>query len=282
MTKALLLAHIPKLVRPLVRLCLRHGVKLGELVDALKRAYIVLAEDELHKQGDAVSTSRITLMTGVHRTDVAEIRNEGSFTPKERHTASDVINQWRYDPRFSLKRGRPRALVLDGKNSEFAELVKSVSLSVSPYTVSFELERMGLMSKSKDGKVKLLTRAFVPKGDPSAVLDMLAEDADDLFSSVEENAFYFGDGHAPNHHLKTEYSDVPDSALPLVRDWLWREGSALHERARNFLSRYDRDSGTGDATGPGRNRVAIGSFSLIEAAPTSEVLSSKNKKDREA
>jgi hypothetical protein len=61
-------------------------------------------------------------MTGVHRTDVAQIRSEASYQPREKHTASDVINQWRYDERFCLRRGKPRPLSFDGKSSEFAEL----------------------------------------------------------------------------------------------------------------------------------------------------------------
>jgi len=282
MTKEILLKHIQKLARPVVGLCLRHGIKLGELIDALKRIYVSCAEESLRKEGEAVSTSRITVMTGVHRTDVASIREEGSFMPRERHTASDVINQWRYDSRFSSGRGKPRALEIEGKNSEFAELVKSVSLSVSPYTVGFELERLGLIKRGKDGKARLLTRVFVPKGDPSAVLEMLAEDAEDLFVAVEENAFESHPPELPNHHLKTEYTNVSCEALPEIRRWFMREGSALHERARNFLSKFDRDLTPQDKPSTESCRVAIASFSRVEETrpekSTSEDSKSMEKK----
>jgi hypothetical protein len=200
-------------------------------------------------------------MTGVHRTDVAQIRSEASYQPREKHTASDVINQWRYDERFCLRRGKPRPLSFDGKSSEFAELVRSVSHSISPYTVAFELERLGMIQRSRDGRLKLVTRVFVPKGDPKAVLSMLSEDAEDLYQAVEENAFQTTDTQ-PNHHLKTEYRNIPAEALPEIRSWCLREGSALHERARNFLSQFDRDLNP-SASGTGTYRVAIGSFSLV-------------------
>jgi hypothetical protein len=90
----------------------------------------------------------------------------------------------------------------------------------------------------------------------------LSEDAEDLYLAVEENAFQAGETQ-PNHHLKTEYRNVPAEALPEIRSWCLREGSALHERARNFLSRYDRDINPA-VDGTGSFRIAIGSFSVIE------------------
>ncbi len=268
--KDFLLGSLQQIARPLVGMCLRHGIKLGELIDALKRVYVACAEKTLADQGDAVSISRITLMTGVHRTDVSQILEEKTFVPRERHTASDVISKWRYDPKFCSKPGKPRVLEFEGKESEFAQLVQSVSHSVSPYTVSFELERLGMITKTKDGKVKLLTRVFVPKGDPGTVLEMLAEDTEDLFHSVEENALCPAEKETPHHHLKTEYTNVPNEALPEIRSWLMREGSALHERARNFLSKFDRDLSPG-LEGTGKNRVAVGSFSRVTPSNSTPV-----------
>ena len=282
MFKEVVFSSLIQLARPLIKLCIRHGIKLGELFDVVKRVYVVEAERFLQQNNEAVSTSRITLMTGVHRTDVAQIRSEKKFAPRERHTVSDVISQWRYDPRFSSKPGSPRALGIEGKESEFAELVRSVSHSVSPYTVSFELERLGMISKTKDGKVKLITRVFVPKGDSTAILQMLAEDMDDLIVAVEENAFTTSDEKVPNHHLKTEYHNLPDQALFEIKQWCMREGSAFHERARNFLSKYDRDLNPNLPAGTGRHRVVVGSFSLVEEFHPLDSNSSKEfSKDQE-
>ena len=277
MNKELLLKALPYLVRPIVKICLKHGIKLGEVVDALKRVFVSQACAQLEQHDDAISNSRVTLMTGVHRTDVASIRGEEKFEPRQKHTASDVINQWRYDKRFYLRRGKPRPLTFDSKTSEFAELVQSVSHSISPYTVAFELERLGMIQRARDGKVRLVTRVFVPKGDPKAILSMLSEDAEDLYMAVEENAFKTTETQ-PNHHLKTEYSNVPAEALPEIRSWCLREGSAMHERARNFLSQYDRDINPAIG-GTGSFRVAIGSFSVIDPVSTgvdSEYLNSSN------
>lgn len=279
MFKEVVLSSLLQLARPLIKLCLRHGVKLGELFDVIKRVYVVEAVRHLEREKEAVSTSRITLMTGVHRTDVAQIRSETAFAPRERHTASDVISQWRYDPRFCSKPGAPRTLEFEGKDSEFADLVRSVSHSVSPYTVSFELERLGMISKTKDGKVKLLTRVYVPKGDSAAILQMLAEDVDDLVMAVEENAFTHAEMSIANLHLKTEYHNISNESLPEIKQWCIREGSAFHERARNFLAKFDRDLNPDVSPGTGKNRVAVGSFSLA-AEITEEQINNDSKSNK--
>lgn len=263
MSKEILLNKIQALSRPLVRICLNHGVKLGEMVDALKRAYVEVAQSQLTQTGEAVSTSRITVMTGVHRTDVAKIRGEDNFSPRPKHTASDVIGLWRYDRRFCSSPGKPRPLTVEGRDSEFAQLVRSVSLSLSPYTVLFELERLGLARKMESGKLKLTTRMLVVRDDAPRALELLAEDAEDLFRAVDQNAF-LGAGEEPlNHHIKTEYTNIPKEHLPEIRNWFMNQGAALHERARKFLSRFDRDI-TKNVEGTGRIRAALGSFSFIE------------------
>ena len=256
MRREAVLSKLQILSRALVLLCFRNGIKLGELLDALKRSYVSVAEETLIREGNDVSNSRVTLMTGVHRTDVAAIRSEKDFAPRERSTASDVIGQWRYNPQFSTRAGRPRSLTVEGKESEFAELVRSVSSSVSSYTVLFELERLEMVERTKDGKIRLVSRLFVPKGDPGAVLDMLGEDAVDLFLAVEENAFVEKDQTIPHHHVKTSYENVPREHLQEIREWFMKQGSAFHERARNYLSQFDRDVSP-SVKGTGRCRVSV-------------------------
>lgn len=283
MDKDVFLSKLQVLCAPLVRLCIRHGIKLGELVDALKRSYVNIASESLVDSGEAISTSRITIMTGVHRTDVAAIREEGDYEPRPRHTASDVIGLWRYDKRFSTKPGNARALTVEGKESEFANLVKAVSLSLSPYTVLFELERLGLVKKIRGGRVKLTSRMFVVKGDSGAALEMLSEDARDLYLAIDENAFSDAAKETPHHHIKTEYTSVPKEHIAEIKKWFIVQGSSFHERARNYLSQFDRDL-VPKAKGKRTEdcRVAVVSYSFVEEPRTKKSEASESEeKDSE-
>jgi hypothetical protein len=64
--------------------------------------------------------------------------------------------------------------------------------------------------------------------------------------------------------LKTEYDNVAPSAVPQIRAWMLREGTAFQHRVSNFLAKFDRDVHRRSASEPGRARVALGSFSFVE------------------
>ena len=66
----LVLAALLRLMRPLVRLLLRHGVQHRAFAIALKQVFLEAAQDELRSRGMAVTDSAITLLSGVHRRDV--------------------------------------------------------------------------------------------------------------------------------------------------------------------------------------------------------------------
>src|SRR5262249_10135934 len=125
------------LLRPLVRFCLRHSIKLQEFLELAKSVFLEMGMEELGRQDAAPSTSRIAVMTGLHRKDVERLK-AGIGT---RRAAGDiftrVVGQWQTDPRFSSKRGSPRPLKLEGKEGDFVTLVESVSRELNPYTILF-------------------------------------------------------------------------------------------------------------------------------------------------
>ena len=64
---------------------------------------------------------------------------------------SRVVAQWENDRRFLTQAGKPRVLSCDEDDSEFSELVRLVSKDLHPGTVLFELERSGIVERSKRG-----------------------------------------------------------------------------------------------------------------------------------
>lgn len=87
-------------------------------------------------------------MTGIHRKDVDRlILGERKVDPAT-DVFTRVFGQWQNDKRFS-KNGRPKALDLGGEAVYFAKLVQSVSKEHNPYTVLFELERLGFIKRQE-------------------------------------------------------------------------------------------------------------------------------------
>lgn len=249
------------LLRPVVKFCLRRSIKIQDVIESTKIVFVDLAEQELRREKHDVSVSKISLMTGLHRRDVSRLYRSSFVKQQSTSLVARIIGQWQKDRRFSSKSGSPRVLSFDGLESDFADLIQSVSRELNPYTILFEMERIGAVTRTPRG-LKLVARAFVPRGDLKQSIDLMAKDCEDLMSAVEENLEALDTER--NLHLKTEYDNIPSSHLPKIRGWVMKEGSAFQERVRNFISRYDRDIHPElDGNGP-RSRVAVGAFSRME------------------
>ena len=188
---------------PFAGLCVRRGVKIQDAIEALKAAYVKASQSELEKSGSSVNASKLSVMTGLQRRDIARLTSGESDQRGERSLLAKVIGQWRYDRRFSAKQ-QPKALAFEGERSEFMRLVASVSRDLNPYTVLFELERLGAVRRC-EGKLVLAVESYEPAGDAEEGLRLLAEDVGDLTGAVEENIF--AREEVPNLHIKTEYDN---------------------------------------------------------------------------
>jgi hypothetical protein len=231
------------------------------VIDLLKEVFVESAKAELASAGETPSLSRLSVMTGVHRKDVTRIERAGDRKGSGENLIARVMVQWQHDPRFATKQGRPRVLTAEGRESEFAALVRSINgEDVSPYSVLHEMERLGAVERSPKG-LRLIWRDFVAGDDLRSGLEMLASDTADLGMAVEENLFKPSES-LKNLHLKTEFDNILPEAVSEIRAWILQEGSLFHRRVRDFLARYDRDITPSLKASGGRCRVVLGTFSL--------------------
>jgi len=250
------------ILRPVVRLCLRHGLKVKDLVELLKVVFVRVARAELVQQGEEESLSRIKVMSGVHRAEVARILKGKPQGARPMDVVTKVIGKWRSDKRYLTSAGKPRVLTSEGMASEFVQLVQSVSIDLNPYTVLFEMERLGFVERTNAG-MRLQASVYIPK-DVHEGYAMMADDVEDLMETVQEN---MAPQRAPEErslHMKTEYDSIAVDDLPTVREWVRREGSKFHARVRDYLASVDQDISPRRRARGGRVRVALGTFSRVQ------------------
>ncbi len=171
------------------------------------------------------------------------------------------MGAWQTNPNYITQRKQPRALTFDSPESEFYQLVYSVSKELNPASVLYELERIGAVKK-QGRRLHLVQDTFTPNADLDTVVKLFEIDCSVLTKSVEENAV---EAHSiPNLHARTEFDRIRPEKLVEIRAWLVREGHELHRRAREFLSQYDQDiTPDPEFAGP-TSHVQLGTFSLVE------------------
>ena len=256
--------HFKRLCRPLLRLCVKYSLKFQDLNELLKEAFIEVAQEELARQGETVNVSRLAVVTGLQRKEVARLRQDGPAAGDTGASLlSRIIGQWQQHKDFCRAEGAPRPLNFAGAESEFALLVRSVSKDINPYTVLFELERVGFVERSGESLV-LRTGAYRIKGGAQLeqAFELLERDSGDLLTAVTENVLR--PPAIPHLHLRTEYDNISPDALSEIQEWLLDKGTTFHEEARAYLAKFDKDVNPRLYTKPGGARVMLGAFSFVQ------------------
>ena len=226
------------LLKPVMAFCVRHSLRVQDVLESVKVAMLDAAQDELEKTGKKVNISRLAVMTGIHKRDVMRIYRDNNAREEPTGLITQVIGQWSRDPRYTTQACKPRILSYKGDDSEFHQLVKEISNDLKPATILFELERVSAVAKTPRG-VALKAVGYVPKGDLERGVSILANDSADLINAVEENLL--ADIETPNLHARTVYDNIRADKVEEIRKWLLEEGTKFHQRAGKYLSQYDLD-----------------------------------------
>ncbi len=259
-----LIAALKRLARPLVRLLLDHRITWPSLASLLRETYVEMAEREFGIEGKPQTTTRVSLLTGIHRKEVRRLRDEtgdGDATPGAASLGAQLVARWTGDPRFLDAEGEPRALPRRGAEPSFEGLVESVSKDIRSRAVLDEWLRLGVVSVDAQDRVALHRGAFVPE------------------RGFDEKAFFFGRNlrdhiAAAAHNLRGDgdallersvfYDDLSPEALDeledLARELGERSLAELNRRA--FALQQSQAADDGDAS-PGareRGRMTFGVF----------------------
>jgi hypothetical protein len=258
-------AAIRKLLRPLVRILLRNHISFGAFSDLAKRVYVEVAMEEFGLPKRKQSVSRVSILTGLSRKEVARVRElpipDDAEAVGRYNRAARVVTGWVRDEAFSDGQGNPAVLLAEGTGTSFAELVRRFSGDVPVRAVLDELLRNGLVERQEDGKLRLMTRAYVPRTEEAEKLSILGTDVSDLVRTIDHN-LRAGEPEAL-FQRKVAYDNLPEDVLPKLKELTRERAQALLEEMDRWLSQHDRDVNP-SAPGYGRKRGGIGIYYFEE------------------
>lgn len=267
----LLSAAVLRVLRPLIRILLRNGVSYGTFSDFAKWVYVDIASKEFGIKGRKQTTSRVSVITGLSRKEVTRVRKlpkpDDSASTERYNRAARVIAAWRRSSDFLDPKGRPAPLPITGPGTTFSELVKRFGGDVPVRATLDELIRVGAVERCKDGRVRLLTRAYIPKGSDGDKLNILGTDVGHLISTIDHNLK--PDPIVLHFQRKVAYDNLPDDVLPKFRKLSARKAQTLLESLDRWLAQHDRDINPA-VKGSGRNRAGLGAFYFEEPYSSEE------------
>jgi hypothetical protein len=185
-------APLARLLRPLVRLCIRSGMTFPALAQLLRELFVNVAEHDFELTGKEQTDSRVSLLTGIHRKEVARLRGAGAPVNETSATlsrTSAIIARWLAAPEFTDARGDPLPLPRTAGDDapSFEQLVASITKDVRPRAVLDEWLDRNLVTINDKEEIVLVDAAFVPRGEDDGKWHYLGRNLHDHIAAAAEN-----------------------------------------------------------------------------------------------
>lgn len=260
-------------LQPIALAMLKGNLSASALVQAAKLAYVRAAIARLNIEGrKKTNISRLSVVTGMTRKEVAsylvsKAPSVSAASPKKQseHRALRVLRAWTTDPRYKVSSGKVIDLPMEGNGRTFASLVRSYAGDVTTVAVLRELERLGAVTRSNSGLLRVRPGSIRAQLRASARFrdfSRLLADFSDTVGQVlieREYPLYFG---FKDLELATE------SQAARFKDSFARRASLLLDGVEHWRPR-DNGKTSRDRSRRTAQRIGVGVY-LVEGEARSE------------
>jgi hypothetical protein len=235
--RAQLIHTFRTVLRPLVRILFRAGVRFDEFLELLRGIYVEITIRDAMDEGKKITSGRISILSGVARRDVERLVTSDDWlqVPKPTDVAAlaAVLHRWHTDSTFLGPYGVPLELPISGQaGRNFTDLVIGCPVRIDPRSAFEQLLAARMIVRSGDTHVKVLSRTYVsPEPMSSEMLEHFGTAMRNLASTLNFNM-------TPSQTKKRiERSVWPDDGLP--NELLDEYDAFVRERAQQLISDVD-------------------------------------------
>jgi hypothetical protein len=249
---------ILRLLRPLARLLLKHGMAYGTFAELARKAFVEEGFDHLQQSGKRPTVSSVSAMTGLTRKETKLLRESpsiGNEKSAQRYSrATRVISGWVHDRQFHDEKGDPAVLPFEGSEISFSALVKKYSGDIPPMAMLTVLETSQNVL-AENGSIILKERAYIPMSTSIDKINILGADVAELIGTIGHNLEV-----EPAHRFfqrKVSNTAVRPDALEIFRELSNRKSQELLEEYHAWLCTHEVDPDSDDADQIGYVSVGI-------------------------
>lgn len=260
-TNKILTAAVVRVLRPLVRVLIRHEMSHAEFSELARHAYVKEAYQHFGIKGRKMTYSRVAVLTGLTRKEVVRqvnLDDSELSEPSSPTRAVRVIDGWLHDQEFQTNDGLPAQLSLHGDVGSFTALVARYSGDISQGAVADELERVGVVVRPSKGTIKLIEAGYIPQGDELEKVHILSVCTADLLATAAHNVSAEQEDRRFQRQLS--YADVPESVAEEFRvEAAARSSQLLEDLSTLLLSRQNENAESEICAEPVK-RVGLGIY----------------------
>ncbi|MCW2283686.1 hypothetical protein M2323_001882 [Rhodoblastus acidophilus] len=239
-------APLAKLLRPLVRFLIKAGVTFPALCELLRELYINVAEYDFALPGKPQTDSRVSILTGVNRREVARQRGAGapvSATPSAVSRTSRILALWLGSKDYCDAKGAPLALhrSADLGKPSFEQLVATVTRDVKARALLDDFLARRIVAIDAKGRIRLLVNALTPPIGDDQQLYYFSRNLHDHIAAAVAN---ITSANPPWFERAVHYDGLSEeTAQTLIALSREKANDALLAANREALARCDADGG---------------------------------------
>ncbi len=245
-------------MRPIIRFLLRHGVTWDEFSDLSKGIYVDVAREDYGIQGRPTNNSRVAMMTGLSRREVARIRDqlqEQAASPSGRrgNRISEILTAWHVDEEFTDQSGQPLELPPEGEHGSLSSLFRRYAGDLPHGALRKEMLQNDLIEVKRNGNLKVQKRDFTYSTLDPEIFEQMSVSLHDHAATLDYNV---------NDKRKTpaRFEGIADNAHVSARA-AGRFAKLVETRGMDFLNEMDTwlsDHETDDARSTSGRDVRLG------------------------
>ena len=245
---------LERILTALARVLLRQGIGYTAFAETAKRVFVTVATEEFGLRSRPASKSRVALMTGLNRRDVARVQRLATtdHPPQMYNPALRIVSTWIRDPAYQDSEGHPRELPVLGPAPSIEALRSTVCRDVRITAVTRELLNTGVARSADDdatrpGWIALCVDGYVPYQDSSAKLEFMGTDVAALLETIGWNLEH---PQSPKFQRKVSFNDLTPAGVAALTAAAANQGMDLLRHLDSELAQHRSETG-GEFAGMG-------------------------------
>ncbi|MCB1558451.1 MAG: hypothetical protein KDJ50_05965 [Alphaproteobacteria bacterium] len=249
---------LASLLSPLVHLLVSNGISYREFNEVSREVFFKKSYELLERQGKKVTSSHLSLISGLHRKETTEflrlMKSEGgsphlsNAETKPESPYSAMVAEWISNSRYTDKDGVPLELPYsiqhDGSPS-FFELTESITKDMRPNVFMTEMIRLGIIVPvgADQQTLRLEKAAFLPSTDFKEKMTLFSRNVGDHLKASVVNM----ESEAPPFFERSAfYSDLSEEDVLIIKSLIQKDGmeflKKIYRTSDDLASKHEAGS----------------------------------------
>jgi hypothetical protein len=251
---------LKRIADPLIELMFDAGLTVHEFSQLMRERAVRNAAARISRDLGRGSKSRVAIVTGLPRSEVARILRSDEAPSNRRlgqHPVRRVLAAWFENPRFLAPNGDPAVLPIFGKRRSFEQLVAMHSGGIPVRAMLDELTQIDAVERLANQRVKAKARIPILAGPSGSAIEAIGERTRDLLETLIYNL---------RHRTKplfeaTVFVDQADFELvSLLRREIAEQGTNFISGANSLFGRYRAKQNRPVGKPPSKSRLGVTVF----------------------